>query len=153
MLDSGDGMAIAGLVMGYIQFAVFGIMMLGIFTALSVPAYQDYTLRARVSEAASLSAAPRTAIDVAVSEGYRLGAIPTKPERLGLCKPHEYQSKYVKSVSYNAYGLVTVRLKNNKTLGIVAGKIIIFVPQVNGENLKWSIHKDSTVPKRFWPRL
>lgn len=149
---AGNGMAIAGLILGYMQLALFGIAILGVVVALTVPAYQDYTLRSRVSEAGSLSAASRTAIDVAVSEGYRLGTIPTQPEKIGLAKPYEYQSKYVESVSYNAYGLVTVRLKNNKTLGIATGKIIIFAPRADGKNLIWSVHKDSTVQRRYWPR-
>src|SRR3989304_2478264 len=52
------------------------VAIIGILAAIAVPAYQDYTIRAKVSEAASMASAARTAIDVAYSEGFTLAAMP-----------------------------------------------------------------------------
>lgn len=46
--QGGDGLAIAGLVMGYIQVPIMG---LSIAAAIVLPAYQDYITRARLTEA------------------------------------------------------------------------------------------------------
>ena len=40
------------------------VAIIGILAALAVPAYQDYTIRSKVSEGASLASAARTAVDV-----------------------------------------------------------------------------------------
>ena len=52
------------------------VAIIGILAAIAVPAYQDYTIRARVSEAASMASAARTAVDVAFSEVGSLTLIP-----------------------------------------------------------------------------
>ncbi|NLB59413.1 MAG: pilin, partial [Gammaproteobacteria bacterium] len=38
------------------------IAILGILLAIAIPAYQDYTVRARVSEGMNLAAAPKLAV-------------------------------------------------------------------------------------------
>ena len=50
------------------------VAIIGILAALAVPAYQDYTIRSKVSEAASLASAARTAVDVYYSENGTLRA-------------------------------------------------------------------------------
>src|SRR5436190_3406074 len=84
------------------------VAIIGILAAIAVPAYQDYTIRSRVSESASLSGATRTAIDVTYSEGYALGSVQTTPSSLNLSTSTSYKSKYVTSVTFDKNGLVTV---------------------------------------------
>src|SRR3970040_537698 len=93
------------------------VAIIGILAAIAVPAYQDYTIRSRVSEAASLSGAVRTAMDVAFSEGYNLGSIPVTHASLNLSGTNSYKSKYVTSVGYDAAGIITVVLTGDKSLG------------------------------------
>ena len=45
------------------------VAIIGILAAVALPAYQDYTVKAKISEAASMSAAARTAAGVLFNEG------------------------------------------------------------------------------------
>jgi len=128
------------------------VAIIGILAAIAVPAYQDYTIRSRVSEAASLSGAVRTAMDVAFSEGYALGSIPVTPATLNLSASASYKSKYVSSVAYTAFGVITVRTTAEKSLGAAKSATVIYLPTNRGGNLSWIVSTGSTVPTKYRPK-
>ena len=45
------------------------VAIIGILAAVAIPAYQDYTVRAKIQEAVNLSNPHRTALGIACSEG------------------------------------------------------------------------------------
>jgi type IV pilus assembly protein PilA len=114
------------------------VAIIGILAAIAVPAYQDYTIRSRISEAASLASAARTAVDIAYSEGYTLGTIPSQTS-LGLAAPASYTSKYVASVTTDpgGSGAVAVLLSPDPSLSSAANGTVTFRPSARGGNLVW----------------
>lgn len=129
------------------------VAIIGILAAIAVPAYQDYTIRSRVSEAASLSGAVRTAMDVAFSEGYALGSIPVTHASLNLSGTNSYKSKYVTSVGYSALGVITVTLTGEKSLGTAKNKTVVYTPTTRGAgggNLSWTV--TGGVPTKYRPK-
>jgi type IV pilus assembly protein PilA len=122
---------------------------IGVLSAIAVPAYQDYSIRARVSEAASLSSPAKTAIDMAYSEGYPLGSIPSQIS-LDLALPGSYRSKYVDSVSTDATGRITVQLSGHASLGETQGATLVYVPAAQAGNLVWTASCNFTL--RFCPK-
>jgi type IV pilus assembly protein PilA len=128
------------------------VAIIGILAAIAVPAYQDYTIRSRVSEAASLSGAVRTAMDVAFSEGYPLGSIPTTPASLNLSVSASYRSKYVSRVAFNASGVVTVTMSQEQSLGKAKGETVVYLPTDRGGNLSWTVATSSSVPTKYRPK-
>ncbi len=122
---------------------------IGVLAAIAVPAYSDYSLRARISEAASLSGAAKAAVDMAHSEGYALGSIPPAAS-LGLSGPASYNSKYVSSVAVNALGVITISLVNDSSLGPAANGTVSYVPTDQGANLQWT--PTCSFAKRVCPR-
>ena len=112
------------------------VAIIGILAAIAVPAYQDYTIRSRISEAASLASAARTAVDIAYSEGYTLGTIPSQAS-LGLANSASYTSKYVSSVATATDGAVTVTLSADPSLSSAASGTVVFRPSARGGNLVW----------------
>lgn len=129
------------------------VAIIGILAAIAVPAYRDYTIKARVSEGASLMAAVRTGIDVAFSNGYSIpGGIPLAATTLGVST--SYNSKYVASVGWDANGVITVTLSADPTLGPAANGSLVYTPVVatGGGNLRWSVVgvgiADKYVPKQ-----
>jgi len=126
------------------------VAIIGILAAIAVPAYQDYTIKSRVSEGAALSGAVKTAIDVAFSEGYALGSIPATAASLNLSSASSYRSKYVTSVGYGTTGLVTVTLTNEKSLGTAASKSLLYSPIAMGGNIRWYVK--GGVPTKYRPK-
>ncbi len=116
------------------------VTIIGVLAAIAVPAYSSYALRAKISEAASLTGPAKTAIDTAYSEGYAVeaGVIPSQTS-LGLLSAGSYSSKYVAGVATDTNGLITVTLSNDPGLGSTAGGSLFLTPVDAGQNLRWSI--------------
>ncbi|EQB1715558.1 pilin [Neisseria gonorrhoeae] len=79
------------------------IAIVGILAAVALPAYQDYTARAQVSEAILLAEGQKSA----VTEYYlNNGEWPKDNTSAGVANPTEIKGKYVQSVTV-ANGVVT----------------------------------------------
>ncbi len=128
------------------------VAIIGILAAIAVPAYQDYTIRSRVSEGASLAGATKTAIDVSFSETGNLSAVPATAASLGLALSTSYQGKYVASVGVGASGLITVTLKAIGDLGTASGTNFSYSPISRGGNLEWTILDNASLPTKYLPR-
>ncbi len=123
---------------------------IGVLAAIAVPAYSDYTVKAKVSEAASLLRAAKSAIDMAYSEGFAIGAMPSQAS-LGLASAGSYQSKYVSSVTTDVNGVITASLKNIGALGVAAGGTVDYIPVERGANLEW--RANCSFAPRLCPRF
>jgi type IV pilus assembly protein PilA len=103
------------------------VAIIGILAAIALPAYQDYTVRARVSEGILAASACRTTITEVVQS--RTGSLPTANdwgcESSGASAP----SRYVASVLTDGFGVVTVRMQNITQLG--TNTDITLTPQNN----------------------
>ncbi len=73
------------------------VAIIGILAAVAIPAYQDYTIKAKVQEGVNLSNPHRTAIGIACSEGNLSGINGTAD--LGLSAAGSYTGTYVNSVT------------------------------------------------------
>ena len=80
------------------------IAIIGILAAIAIPAYQDYTVRSKVSEGLNLAGAAK----LAVSEVYdSLGTMPATQASYGLPQAGSISGTYVSSVGV-ANGLITI---------------------------------------------
>ena len=88
------------------------VAIIGILAAVALPAYQDYTLRAKVSEVILAASGCRTTI----TEAYQSLTSTTGPGggKWG-CESSSQSSKYVKAVETTANGAVRVTLQNLNT--------------------------------------
>ncbi|HFA5662588.1 TPA: pilin, partial [Neisseria gonorrhoeae] len=83
------------------------IAIVGILAAVALPAYQDYTARAQVSEAILLAEGQKSA----VTEYYLNNGIwPKDNASAGVASASEIKGKYVQSVTV-AKGVVTAEMK------------------------------------------
>ena len=80
------------------------VAIIGILAAVALPAYQDYTKRAKLSEVVLAASACRTTI----SEVYQTGSQATMTANSWGCESSSRTSKYVKSVATDLNGVVTV---------------------------------------------
>ena len=137
------------------------VAIIGILAAIALPAYQDYTIKSKVSEAVSLSAPSRTAMGIACSEGSLVAA--SDNTSLGLPSPATAISgTYTKSVAAtglaaNAGGLVTVTMNaiGNASTGVADGQTIIYNGACGVAGLVWTIPTGTTggtVLDKFRPK-
>ena len=87
------------------------VAIIGILAAIAIPAYQDYTIRAQVSEGLNLSAGAKAAVTEYFQDQ---GAFPSDNVEAGISLPGTIQGKYVVSVGVIA-GQITVTYANNGT--------------------------------------
>jgi len=104
------------------------VAIIGILAAVALPAYQDYTIRAKMSEVILAGSACRTSITEVVQS--TSGSLPVGG--LWGCEvtTTAAQTKYVKTVNTTNQGEVLVESQNvnNKADG-TAGGIVVMVPQ------------------------
>ncbi|OGI38529.1 MAG: hypothetical protein A2140_08615, partial [Candidatus Muproteobacteria bacterium RBG_16_62_13] len=124
---------------------------IGIIAAIAIPQYQEYVVRARISEGFALSSSVQRAIEAAHARGLRPGQLPANPAELGLNAPETYSGIYVQSVSHNTQGQVTIVLSRHPSLGKQAGGTVVLAPLVEGDKLHWKASPDGSVPKRYLP--
>jgi len=107
----------------------------GILVAIALPAYQDYTIRARVSEAISATSQCRRA----VSESYASSrAISIGANEWG-CGDGSTASPYVTAISINPNGVITLVLSTNSAIGSAGGKTVSLTPtNTSDAALTWS---------------
>src|SRR3954470_19582951 len=107
------------------------VAIIGILAAIALPAYQDYTIRSKVTEGLSLVAAAKTA----VAETYASnGTYPTTNDEAGLAKAAEIKGKYVTSVTVGAAGSIVVVYQNT---GPMTGTITL-APTDNNGSTSWT---------------
>ena len=80
------------------------VAIIGILAAVALPAYQDYTIRAKMSEVVLAASACRTTI----TEVYQSGSGTAPTAGNWGCESTSATSKYVKSVATDDNGMVTV---------------------------------------------
>lgn len=96
------------------------VAIIGILAAIALPAYQDYTVRAKVSEGLVLAEADK----LAVSENFQANNIISDS---GFVFPAN-ASKYVSSIAADANGNVVITYGAN--VSQVSGKTIILSPSI-----------------------
>ena len=114
---------------------LIGTMVFGGALPIAI-SHRDYPVRARVSEAASLSGAAKAAVELAYKEGLTLGALPSHAS-LGLAAPASYSSKYVGRVTVDRRGVITASLTDDPDLGGAADGTVTYTPGVRGDKLEW----------------
>lgn len=97
-------------------------VIIGILSAIAIPAYQTYTLRAQVSEALSSTSSARHAI----SNYYKYtGKFPIDNFASGLPKPDDMTGKYIQNITV-ADGAIHVRFIESPSQ--LASKIVTLRP-------------------------
>ncbi len=132
------------------------VAIIGILAAVAIPAYQDYTVRAKIQEAVNLSNPHRTSLGIACSEGALEtpgGGGATQQTDLGLAGPTAYGAKYTSSIAAvgldSTFGSVTLTMKKIGN-SITAGSTIIYTGTCTPGGMTWSV--SGTIATKFWPK-
>ncbi|HGO7770052.1 TPA: pilin, partial [Neisseria meningitidis] len=109
------------------------IAIVGILAAVALPAYQDYTARAQVSEAILLAEGQKSA----VTEYYlNHGEWPANNSSAGVATSSEIKGKYVKEVTV-AKGVVTATMLSSGVNKEIQGKKLSLWAKRQAGSVKW----------------
>ncbi len=135
------------------------VAIIGILAAVALPAYQDYTKRAKLSEVVLAASACRTTI----TEVFQSATASVPAADAWGCESSTQTSKYVKSVTTSATGVITVTatgtgdnvIDNKKiTLTPYASDTVAMAATDAGKGVfKWICGPASTdgIPAKFLP--
>jgi len=128
------------------------VAIIAILAAIAIPAYQDYLIRAQVSEGAVLSDGAKTA----VAEFYsNHGHYPLSNESAGLpTNAVSVSGKYVSQVSV-ASGVITATFSGPEVNSKIAGTTFTLSPTDNGGSMNWTCDPTTAVgtpvPDKYLP--
>ena len=126
------------------------VAIIGILAAVAIPAYQDYTVRAKITEVMGLGASAKTSI----SEYYSsMGEMPktTDAKDTGI-NTTPAQSTYVSTIAYNqtssTVATVTYTLANLITEA--NGKTLVFTGTGSSNGVQWTCDAGNA-PDKYLP--
>jgi type IV pilus assembly protein PilA len=110
------------------------VAIIGILAAVALPAYQDYTKRAKMSEVILAASACRTTI----TEVYQSGSQTTVAPNGWGCESSTSTSKYVKSIQTDANGKITVKAQSIDSTFIDDKDVTLVPADASGAALTYS---------------
>jgi|SRR5690625_4241883 len=122
------------------------VAILAILMAIAIPAYQDYTIRAQVTEGMNLAGGAKSAIwDYWSSKG----DFPDNNNEAGLAST--IKGEYVSQVSIDNHGQITITFGSNANSSI-SGKFLILKAErdVDDASMEWSCN-EGDVPVKYRP--
>ncbi|MFK8067446.1 MAG: pilin [Gammaproteobacteria bacterium] len=125
------------------------VAIIGILAAVAIPAYEDFTIRSKVTEGLYAFGSAKTAIG---DYYYVFSDLPDNNTEAGIGAASSYASNYVQAVTISTDGVVEVSFKASVGNGINAGDMIRYTPTVVAQGtISWSCNSGSTLASRFRP--
>ena len=128
------------------------VAIIGILAAVAIPAYQDYTIKAKVSEVGSL-VAPALAQAGVMCSGATLASA-TNNAGMGMPSAVSISGKYVLQVAASNGSAtavtITATLVTSPALGLASGSTVIYNGVCGVGSLSWSV--TGTVLPKYLPK-
>jgi type IV pilus assembly protein PilA len=133
------------------------VAIIGILAAVAIPAYQDYTVRAKVSEGLALASGAKASVaETRMSLGRFLGGVGHANASYGLAPPESIVGNNVARIVVDGAGetfpgAVVIHYTNDSA---ITGRQLGLVPTVVGGGISWTctINGSATmVPNKYRP--
>ena len=122
------------------------VAIIGILAAIAIPAYQDYTIRTKISEVMVMASAAKTT----TSEYYlSSGSMPVSTAQAGINTSAD-QSEYVSAIAFTTDTGVASIAYTLANLGGPDGDDVIFVGTGSSNGVAWTC-TDSTAEAKYLP--
>jgi len=125
------------------------VAIIGILAAIAIPQYQDYTIRARVSEGVNMASSAKTSVAEYINTNQEL---PANNSSAGVTSP---TSTYVTGIVVTD-GLITISLSDAKALGTAGATSFDLSPVVDSAStsVSWVCRPATTgtpTPEKYLP--
>ena len=111
------------------------VAIIGILAAVAIPAYQDYTVRAKITEGLSLASAAKTGVsEYWASEG----RLPSTNASVGLPAAASINGNAVRSVAIGNSGVITITMATTGLPSNVGGDTITLTPNTAAGRIQWT---------------
>lgn len=137
----GDGGGI-GVVLAVILGLFLLISIIGILAAISLPAYQDYTYRAKVAQALNEVVTIRDAVETFADKH---GTLPDSNIMLGIDEPYITSEGHVVQIEDEI-----VMIEFSESSQLIAGETLFYVPILGSSGVAWDCTGGS-LPNKFRP--
>jgi type IV pilus assembly protein PilA len=125
------------------------VAIIGILAAIAIPAYQDYTIRAQVSEGLNLAAGAKAAVSEYTMDK---GVLPTSNLIAGISEPAEINGAYVTQVTVTGTGLVQVAFGGPNAHALLTNTSILELSPVTGVgSIEWSCRSNGSIAAKHLP--
>jgi type IV pilus assembly protein PilA len=123
------------------------VAIIAILAAIAIPAYQNYLIRAQVTEGFSLATGAKTAVwDFTANSGH----FPTNNQSAGLATSSSISGSYVSSVSVSG-GQVTVAFGPHANTAL-SNSVLVLSPTVSTGSITWTCGPPhTTIPGEYLP--
>ena len=112
------------------------VAIIGILAAVAIPAYQDYTARAQMSEAMTLASGLKTAVTETWADG---GSLPSSNAAAGAAASTSISGNYVASVAISGAGLITATMQGTGSVAApIASGTLTLTPVTSAGSITWS---------------
>lgn len=126
------------------------VAIIGILAAVAIPAYQDYTIKAKISEGPSLVGAVKTAV-----AGYYQtnNTMPNTNALAGLPTAASIKGNHVTSITVGNNGVVTIAYSSTALGSSLTSYSYDLVPAVNAGSISWTCNgTNKLAPAKYQPK-
>jgi type IV pilus assembly protein PilA len=110
------------------------VAIIGILAAIALPAYQDYTIRAQMTELMTLADGQKSS----VTEYYtNTGNFPSTNPLAGIADKADIKGKYTTQVEITGEGVITATAGNEANTKITGAKLVL-TPAGNAGSVSWT---------------
>jgi type IV pilus assembly protein PilA len=124
------------------------VAIIGILAAVALPAYQDYTARAQMTEAFNLAGGQKGAVAEYHSNW---GAWPDNNTDAGIAISSSINGKYVASVTISTGGVITATMKTQSVADGIKGKSLSMTPTATGGSYVFTCARGSGLDAKYLP--
>jgi len=127
------------------------VAIIGILAAIAIPAYQDYTIRAQVSEGLNLSGGAKAAVTEYFQD---TGGFPDNNAVAGLEDGTNITGKYVSGVEVSSNGIITVTYSSSSPYSAnenIDTDTLTMTPTNNVGSVSWACANGSGLENKWLP--
>lgn len=123
------------------------VAIIAILAAIAIPAYQNYLIRAQVSEGISLASGAKAAVWDFIANN---GRLPGTNASAGLASSASISGTYVSGVNVVA-GQIQVSFNTTKANAAIHSQMLVLSPATSSGSINWSCSSFSTLKPQYLP--